>query len=269
MTKGDITHAIGYIRSLNQRLRSRDSGASHVLLVGLMGYGWSIEGLLNSQTRLMAALKPYLCCALQMFKSRLISEFRASGVSRCSACQRKRLHDDGPEGHESHDKRRRVHRSGASASLSDHDSQENSAGLESPGSSAFQTHPSSLLHMYTINGARELTDPTAMGSLGRATSIEFASPSFHGMLHGAVNGPNEFMGPATANILDGAADQWSGELLGLDDGSHEDTAAGLNSFRSSSEHLQIADPLADITGNYMCPTIDSGSNFLRLPNTYP
>lgn len=79
---------------------SSDSGAAYIFLVGLIAYRWSLEGLLNSDTRLMKVLNPYLCCVLKMFNERLaddLSAYKGSLYSYCSGCRRKRLRDDGQE----------------------------------------------------------------------------------------------------------------------------------------------------------------------------
>lgn len=114
MTNVDVTHAVKYIKEhggTNKSDTSQDSAApTYVYLAGMMAYGWSLEGLLNSHTKLMRALNPTICCAIQAFSARLAFDLSDWGslCFNCSGYLRKRRQDDGSRDFDPQDKRRRV-----------------------------------------------------------------------------------------------------------------------------------------------------------------
>lgn len=100
MTLDDITYIFRYRRDklpyLEEQARSHNSAASDAIVDGFMEYGWSLLELLDSDSKVMEILKPYL--------------------------QYKRPHADGSLGDsEPRSKRQRVNQSEAYASLPDHE----------------------------------------------------------------------------------------------------------------------------------------------------
>jgi hypothetical protein len=99
----------------------RRSGPTYLYLAGLMAYGWSFEGLVNSRTKLMQALKPTICCALQMFSAQLALDTSVHWRSQCSDCSayhEKRKQGDGSGDSDSQSKRRRLDGPGTSERFS-------------------------------------------------------------------------------------------------------------------------------------------------------
>lgn len=107
---------------MNESDTSQDSAPTYVYLAGLMAYGWSLEGLLNSHTKLMRALNPTICCAIQAFSTRtafdLLVHWGSPLCFHCSEYLRKRRLDGGSGDFDSQDKRRRVDGPGTSERFS-------------------------------------------------------------------------------------------------------------------------------------------------------
>lgn len=88
--------------------------STYLYLAAMVAYGWSLEGLLTSNTTLMMALKPTICCAIQAFGAQLpfdlfdLSDHGGFLCKDCSGCLRKRRQDDGSGRVDSQNKRRRV-----------------------------------------------------------------------------------------------------------------------------------------------------------------
>jgi hypothetical protein len=67
MTNTNITYAVKYKKEqegTNKSDMSQDSVLMYVYLAGIIAYGWFLEGLLNSYTKLIRALNPTICCVI-------------------------------------------------------------------------------------------------------------------------------------------------------------------------------------------------------------
>lgn len=174
-------------------------------MAGFKKYGWSFSGLLDSNTKVMAILKPYL--------------------------QPKRPHaDDGSGDSEPQYKRWHVDKSRVSASLPDHDfpatslnpgSNDFDQATSSSSSNTIESIPGSnsihLISFDTRNGTRDLTDATTMGHLDYTfnSSDELTDTAIASILGYTVNSPDEFTDPSTASNL-GYTINSSGEITDLD-----------------------------------------------------
>jgi hypothetical protein len=240
MTLDDITKVFAYRRDklphLDKWARSHNSAVADAIVGGFVAYGWSLSGLLGSYTKVMAALNPYL---------------------------HKRPHaNGGPEESGSKNKRWRVDRSGASASLPDHEFPVNWLDRLSPSTYTFDqatssrtynnvesTPGSNCISLHAKNGTRDLIDPATAGNLGYAVNSldEFTDPATAGNLGYAVNSLDEFTDPATAgylgyavNSLDEFTDPATAGNLGhAVNSSDEATDQATASFLQSADHQPI------------------------------
>jgi hypothetical protein len=215
MSLSAITYAFAYIRDklphLDERTRSHNLEASYAIADGFVEYGWSFSELLDTNTKVMVILKPYL----QRERP------HAGGGpedSESANKRRKRPHaGGGPEDSESTNKRRRVDRPRASTSRPDHDfpaalldqfspgsiDQTTSSGIDNTMESMPRSNSSHLISFDAGNGTRDLTDPAAASTFGYTVNSqeEFTDPSTASILGYAVNNQEEFTGPATASTL--------------------------------------------------------------------
>lgn len=249
MTLEDITCTFAYIRDklpdLHERVESHNQEVSKAIRDGFQEYGWSFSGLLDSNTKVMVTLKPYL--------------------------QLKRPHaDDGPGDSESENKRWRVDQSGASSSLPDHDFPANSSNS---GSNDFDQATSScntvestpgsnsihLISSDTKNRTRDLIDPATAGHLSHAVSSldEFIDRATADNLVYAVNDTDEFADPATtskldyaneitdlatANFLQSTDNQLVNMLSSADYGMDQDPSVALFFQWAFGEQAELTDP---------------------------
>jgi hypothetical protein len=173
-------------------------------VAGFKKYGWSFSGLLDSNTKVMAILKPYL--------------------------QPKRPHaDDGSGNSEPQYKRWHVSKSRASALLPDHDflansldpgsndlNQATSSSSSNTIESTFGSNSSHIISFDTRNGIRSLTDAATMGHLDYTfnSSDELIDTATASILGYTVNSSDKLIDTATASIL-GYTVNSSGEITDL------------------------------------------------------
>jgi len=210
MTKGDISIVYLYKRDklhkLEKQSRSHDTDASYAIMDCLLTYGWSLEELLLSNTKVVNTLRPYL--------------------------QPKRPHaSDGPGDSEPTKKRQRVGQPGVYASRLDHDfsvtsldrfspgniDQATSNGIDNTVESMPRLNSSHLISFDARNGTRNLTDYTTMGNLNYASnsSANLTDAATTNILHYTTNGSDEFIDLTTARNLGYTIDS-SGEITDLD-----------------------------------------------------
>jgi hypothetical protein len=144
MTLDDITSIFAYRREnfpdLDKWVRSYDSAVSDAIVNRFMEYGWTSLGLLNSNTKVMITLKPYL--------------------------QR----GDGPGDSES--KRCRTDQSATSASLPDHPANTLDLFSYNTVESILRSNSSHLNSLGARNRTRDLTDSAMVDILGNAVNID-------------------------------------------------------------------------------------------------
>ena len=183
MTLDDITYVFAYrrdkLQDLDGETRSHNWAVSSAIVEGFTTYGWSLSGLLNCNTKVMKILKSYL--------------------------RPKRPHaDDGPGNSVSRQKRWRVDRSGASASLPDHDFLASSlaSGKKTSSQVTYITNAMEAT-LGSKDRTRDLIDSATASNLVHAVKSPdvFSDPVTIGNLGHAVNSSDEIIDLAVADFL--------------------------------------------------------------------
>lgn len=193
MSLDDISLLFSYRKSmlplLDAQIELQHSKVASAIIHNFQLYGWSIERLLGSNTKVMRALKSHITHKRPNTDAEL----------------------DWPQ---LSNKRRRVDRSETSTSHLYHTPPAASLELLGPGNHSFdrtcnslETRPGSnsiqLASFDAQNGSRNLTDPAMAYGIGYATNRadEFTDPVTADNHCFAVSQPDEFIDPATAGNL--------------------------------------------------------------------
>jgi hypothetical protein len=240
MTIGDITIVYEYkgniLRHLDEQTRSHDHDASYAIRDCFLAYGWSLEKLLHSNTKVINILMPFL--------------------------QPKRLHASDRLGEsESKKKRQRVDRPGAFASRLDHNfsaasldrfsqgsiGHATSSGTDNTVESMPRSNSSHLISFGTRNGTRNLTDSATRGNLEYVSNssdklTDTATTSFLGY---TANGTDEFIDHTTASNL-GYTINSSGEITDLDTADFLQSAHNQSMYASSNLDHEMNPPADEL-----------------------